>query len=293
RLVAERYAPGFPPTTPHVSWSAGKSITAALTGILVRDGHFRLDDYAPIPEWQTLDDPRRMIRVRHLLTMSSGLLFRRAGQGDPPEIALTPLDDHMVIYWGAIDVFAHALSRPLEFVPGAYWRYRNSDPLALGAILRRTVEARGDEYLTFPQRALFDRIGVRSMVLETDPWGNFIMTGYDYGTARDWARFGLLHLRDGLWLGQRVLPPGWAGFAGSPAPADQSRGYGGQFWVNAGGQLPNAPRDTYWPAGHGGQVTFIIPSRDAVITRLGCPSREAMAGKHLDPYLDGLIGRVL
>jgi len=91
------------------------------------------------------------------------------------------------------------------------WRYRNCDPLRLGLIVRRTVEARGADYLTFPQRALFARVGMRSMVLEPDPWGNFIMTGFEYGTPRDWARFGLLHLWDGVWrpTGERVLPEGW------------------------------------------------------------------------------------
>lgn len=269
RIIGERYAPGFDRTVRQICWSTGKSITAALIGILVQQGHFGVDDFAPVAEWKGLDDPRRMIRLRHLLNMSSGLLFRRCGAGDPEEYTGTSLDDHTYIYDGAIDVFAHSIGRPLEFVPGTYWRYRNSDPLTLGAIVRRTVEARGEEYLTFPQRALFDKIGIRNMVLEPDPWGNFIMTGYEWGVPRDWARFGLLHLWDGVWQGERILPEGWTTFVSTPAPADPSKNYGGQFWLNAGGAWPDVPRDAYWPAGAWGQYAIVIPPRDMVIVRMG------------------------
>ncbi len=269
RIVGERYAPGFDRHVRQICWSMGKSITAALIGILIHHGHVHLDDFAPIAEWKGLDDPRRMIRLRHLLNMSSGLLFRRCGDGDPEEYTGTALDDHTYIYDGAIDVFAHSIARPLEFVPGTFWRYRNGDPLTLGAIVRRTVEARGEGYLAFPQRALFDKIGIREMALEPDPWGNFIMTGYEWGTPRDWARFGLLHLRDGVWEGERILPIGWTRFVSTPAPADPSKSYGGQFWLNAGGRWPDVPGDAYWAGGAWGQYAIIIPSREMVIVRMG------------------------
>src|SRR3954454_1347849 len=209
-LIAERYAPSFGPQTRQICWSAGKSITAALIGILVRQGAFGVDDPAPIAEWHGPGDPRAAITIRNLLNMSSGLRFARGGEG--PAVRWTNHDDHMRIYTAPIDVFRHAIDRPLADAPNTIWRYRNCDPLSLGLIIRRTVEARGEDYLSFPQRALFDRIGIRRMVLEPDPWGNFIMTGFEYGVARDWARFALLHLWDGLWrpTGERVLPAGWS-----------------------------------------------------------------------------------
>ena len=97
-------------------------------------------------------------------------------------------NQHMRVYFDGLNVFEHAVNQPLEIPPDTAWRYRNSDPLTLGRIVREKVEARGEEYLTFPQRALFDRIGARHFVLETDAWGNFIRTGFDYGSARDGAR---------------------------------------------------------------------------------------------------------
>ncbi len=187
RLIGERYAPGFTKDTRQISWSSGKSITSALIGLLVKDGHFSVDQPAPIAEWQGDDDPRREIKIADLLQMSSGLDFVRAQDEDRLELGWTSRDDHMYIYFGAVNVFEHSISRPLEYPPGTVWRYRNGDPLTLGALVRRTVEGRGEDYLTFPQRALFDKLGMRNMVLETDPWGNFIMSGYDYGTP---ARLG-------------------------------------------------------------------------------------------------------
>ncbi|RIK37234.1 MAG: serine hydrolase, partial [Chloroflexi bacterium] len=270
RLVAERYAPGFSAATRQINWSMGKSLTAALVGMLVGDGALELDAPAPVAEWHGAGDPRREITLRHLLQMRSGLEYRRLEPQDPA--FYTPDNHHLQVYFGAIDVFAQSIGRPLEFPPGSHGRYRNCDPLTLGAIVRRTVEARGEDYLTFPHRRLFAPIGMHAQVLEPDPWGNFIMTGFEYGIARDWARFGLLHLRDGDWFGTQVLPRGWAAVVSSPSPAsgELARGeYGGLFWLNRSGRLPNVPEDAYWAAGAMGQVTMVIPSRDAVIVRLG------------------------
>src|SRR5581483_5201814 len=137
------------------------------------------------------------------------------------------------------------------------------------------------------QRELFDPIGARHFVLETDAWGNFIMTGFDYGSARDWARFGLLHLRDGVWQGRRILPEGWVQFVSTPAPADKTRGYGGLFWLNRGGAWKGVPEDAFMANGHMGQFTMVIPSRDMVVVRMG-PSPA-----HATEYFTELVSRLL
>jgi len=157
---------------------------------------------------------------------------------------------------------------PLQFPINTEGRYRNCDPLTIGYLIKRAVTARGDEYLTWPQRALFDRIGIRRQVLETDPYGNFLLTGYDYGTPRNWARLGLLYQQDGMWQGTRILPEGWAKFVSTPAPAWKRGNYGGLFWINGAGEW-KLPKDAYFMAGAGGQWTFVVPSHQLVVVRMG------------------------
>ena len=285
RLIAERYAAGWGPYTPQISWSMGKSIAATLIGVLVQQGALTLDQRAPLREWEGARDPRRAIRIRDLLNMSSGLDFDNFSL--LPRTSYTADNEHFRVYFDALDVFAHSVNQPLRFAPGTVQRYRNSDPLSLMVIARRAVEATGANFLGFPQRQLFDRLGARSMVLETDAWGNFIITGYDFGGTRDWARLGLLYLRDGVWLGQRILPEGWATFVSTPAPGDPSRGYGGLFWLNRGGSRDRLPADAYWMAGYMGQTTMIIPSRDLVVVRQG-PSPGGDG-----PYFEEFVVRVL
>ena len=130
---------------------------------------------------------------------------------------------------------------------------------------------RGDEYLSFPQRALFDKLGIRTMVIETDPFGNFLGQGYEVGSGRDWARLGNLFLQDGVWNGERILPEGYTKFVSTLAPAwaaDNRPIYGAFFWLNGDGRYP-VPRDAYYMAGAGGQTTLMIPSHDLVVVRLG------------------------
>jgi CubicO group peptidase (beta-lactamase class C family) len=264
RIVAERYAPGVTKDTQLESWSMGKSLAATLFGLLVKDGTYTLDQPAPVPLWQQPGDPRGAIRNRDLLRMSAGLKF--LGNQEPGSNQTYP--DHYYIYTGAVDAFEYSITRPQEYAPNTDGRYRNSDVLAITYLAKQAVQKRGENFLTWPQRALFDRIGIRRQILETDPYGNFLITGYDYGTARNWARFGLLHLQDGVWQGERILPEGWVEFVSSPAPAWKRPEYGGFFWLNRIGTW-NLPEDTYFAAGAGGQNTWIVPSLDLVIVRMG------------------------
>ena len=282
-IIAERYAQGFDKDTRNVSWSMGKSITATLFALLVRDGHHKVSDLAPIAEWRDPDDPRSQIRIEDLLHMSGGLNFKYLRGDDFFE----KKSDHFYIYSGAIDAFEWSITRPAEHPPNTVWQYLNCDPLTIGKIIRDTVEARGENYLTFPQRELFDKIGMRSMVLEPDPYGNFLLTGYDYGTARDWARLGLLHLWDGEWLGERILPEGWVDFVTTPAPASEGR-YGAFWWLSTGGQLPE---DAYWASGAMGQRTTVIPSHDLVIVRQGYTPRGTPGG-HLTRVIAAVVDAV-
>jgi CubicO group peptidase (beta-lactamase class C family) len=269
RLVGERYGRGIDARTPLEGWSMTKSLTAALMGVLIEQGAYRLDQPAPIPEWQAAGDPRAKIRIADILRMSSGLRIR--APLDPDYDIAGPYPDHVYLYTGGVNSFHYAATRPPQWPPNTVGRYRNTDPVLISYLIRLAVEARGEEYLSFPQRALFDKLGIRSMVIETDPYGNFLGQGHGLGSGRDWARLGNLFLQDGVWNGERILPEGFVKFVSTPAPAWNADGrpiYGGFFWLNGVGQHP-VPRDAYYMSGAGGQTTLIIPSHDLVVARLG------------------------
>ena len=138
---------------------------------------------------------------------------------------------------------------------------------------------RGEDFLTWPQRALFDRIGIRRQVLETDPYGNFLITGYDYGTrAQLGAARACCICRTASGRARALLPEGWAKFVSTLAPAWKRPVYGGLFWVNGDGAW-NLPRDAYFAAGAGGQNTFIVPSHQLVIVRMGHARGQGPARK--------------
>lgn len=266
-LVAERYRQGVDMNTQLESWSMGKSLTATLVGVLVQQGLLSLDQPAPVKKWQHQGDPRAAITIRDLLQMSGGLRF--SGQDDPRRDWRLGVPDHLYIYSDAVDAFQFAVNGEAEFSPGTVGRYLNCDPLTLGYIVKQTVtETLGVEYLTWPQSALFDRIGIRRQVLETDWYGNFLLTGFDYGTARNWARLGLLYLQDGVWEGHRVLPEGWSDFVSAPAPGWSEPKYGGQFWLNGIGEF-TLSESAYMMAGFGEQRVFVVASHELVIVRMG------------------------
>ena len=269
RLIGERYGDGISAQTPLESWSMGKSVTASLMGVLIKQGVYDLWQPAPIPEWQGAGDPRAKIRIADLLRMSSGLRIR--APQDPDYDPSGPYPDHAYLYTGSGNAFQYAATRPLQWPPGTVGRYRNTDPVLVNYLVRLGVERRGEEYLSFPQRALFDKIGIRTMVLETDAHGNFLTQGYELASGRDWARLGNLYLQDGVWNGERILPEGYVRFVSTLAPAwaaDQRPVYGGFFWLNGDGSFP-VPREAYYMAGAGGQFALVIPSHDLVVVRLG------------------------
>ena len=123
----------------------------------------------------------------------------------------------------------------------------------------------------FPMRRFFWKLGVTRTIVETDWRGDFLMSGQAWSTARNFARFSLLYLNDGVWNNERILPEGWAQYVATPAP-DQpdlpdGRGYGAQFWLY--GPKQGLPEGVYAADGARGQWIMIIPSENMVIVRRG------------------------
>ena len=292
RLIGERYGEGITARTPLESWSMGKSLTATLMGVLIRQGVYDLSQPAPIPEWQSSGDPRAKIRIADILHMSSGLRIK--APQDPDYDPLGTYPDHLYLYTGSVNSFQYAATRPLQWPPGMVGRYHNTDPVLINYLIRLAVEKRREEYLSFPQRALFDKIGIRTMVMETDPYGNFLTQGYEFASGRDWARLGNLYLQDGVWNGERILPEGYVKFVSTLAPAweaDKRPVYGAFFWLNGNGTFP-VPREAYYMSGAGGQTTLIIPSHDLVVVRLGHYKGEPFGAQSFRRALSLLIEAV-
>ncbi len=286
KIIGERYAPGTTKDTQLESWSMGKSLTATLIGRMIQQDYFKLNDPAPVEAWQREGDPRKQIRISDLLQMSSGLKF--LSHRDPDARPEVNLMDHFYIYSGAVDAFEYSYSRPLQFPVGTEGRYHNSDPLILGHVMKTILTSDGKEYLTYAQEELFDKIGIRKQVMETDPYGNLLLTGFDYGTARNWARLGMLYLQNGKWGDEQLLPEDYNTFVSTLAPGWQEPVYGGLFWINGKEEMP-IPKEAYYMAGAGGQRTILIASKNMVVVRLGHNRGDAAGMQALNRALANLM----
>ncbi len=283
RILGERYGEGIDIHTPLESWSMTKSLTGTLMGVLIERGVYDLWDPAPIPEWhEDPDDPRRAIRIGDIMRMSSGI---RINAPADPDYDDTTYADHYYLYTGTVDSYHYAATRPQQWPPNTVGRYRNTDPVLASYLVRLGAEELGETYHAFPQRHLFDRIGIRDGLIETDPYGNLLGQGLAFMSARDWARLGNLYLQDGMWQGERILPEGYATYASTVAPAweaDGRRRYGGAFfWVNGDGRF-GLPTTAYRMLGAGGQSTTIIPTHDLVVVRIGKYTGSGPGGDALE-----------
>ncbi len=289
RILGERYDPGVDIHTPLESWSMTKSLTGTLMGVLIQQGEYELWQSAPIPQWQSPGDPRQEIRIGDIMRMSSGIRINAPSDPDRDE---STYFDHLYLYTATDNSFRWAATRPQEWPPNTIGRYRNSDPVLTSYLIRLAVEGRGEDYHAFPQRHLFDKIGIRDGLIETDPQGNFLGQGLAFMPARDWARLGNLYLQDGVWNGERILPEGYVEYASTVAPAwitDGRLTYGGAFfWVNGDGAR-GLPTTMFAMRGAGGQSTSIFPDRDLVVVRLGKYTGAGAGGRALNEAMAMLM----
>ena len=259
-IVLEHYAEGRDKTTTFPSWSKAKSITQALIGILIKSGQLDLHAPANVPEWQGDSDPRRAITLDQLLRMSSGLKFAEdyvdAGVSDVIE---------MLFGSGKDDVAAHAAAMPLSHAPDTFWNYSSGTSNIVARLAADTIGKHGDAFKDWMFEVLLSRIGMRSALPKFDAAGTFIGSSFCYATARDFARFGLLYMRDGVWDGDRILPERWVDYARTPTktPPDEPMGYGAHWWLGIAGP------DSFSANGYEGQFTVCVPSLDLIMVRHG------------------------
>jgi CubicO group peptidase (beta-lactamase class C family) len=263
QIVAERYAEGFTENSKLAGWSLAKSITSALIGILVKQNKLNVCEAAPVKEWK--DDERRSITIAHLLNMSSGLRWW--------EYYAAPSDATNMLYKEK-NMGGFALSKKLKNKPGTKFSYSSGSTNILSYIIRNTVGH--NDYYQFPYKELLHKIGMYDTVLEVDASGTFVGSSYCFATARDWVKFGLLYLNNGIYNGERILPEDWVQFTTTPTKAKSSKkedSYGAHWWLNTAGETNNkkyplVPDDCFVAKGYEGQYIWVIPSKNLVIVRL-------------------------
>lgn len=267
RLLAERYAGGYAASTPMLSWSMAKSVTAAVAGLAVADGRLFLHGPAPVAEWSAQDDPRHAITLDQLLRMSSGLRF---------DETYGALNDVSRMLFTEPDTGAYAARSPLAATPDTVWSYSSGTSNIIARMLRDSFGGDPASFVRYARERLFDRASIASAFFEHDASGTPVGSSFVFMTARDWARFGELHRNDGVWDGKRVLPEGWVRYVTTPTPRAPQGRYGAHWWLNAGEpsdagqrQWPSLPADAYAARGYSGQWVLVVPSYELVIVRLG------------------------
>jgi CubicO group peptidase (beta-lactamase class C family) len=277
-IVAEMYGPECNAATTFISWSMAKSVTHALLGLLVGDGQLEVHAPAPVPAWA--DDARGAITTQDLLEMSSGLHFVEDYVDDRVSNVI-----EMLFGPRPSDHAAYAAAFPLDHPPGTVWNYSSGTTNILARIAGDIVGGGREGMETFLARRLFGALGMASAQPKFDDAGTFVGSSYVYATARDFARFGYLYLRDGVWDGGRILPASWVDHARTPVrtvvAADERHGYGAHWWHW------NRDPSTLAATGYEGQRTIVSPARDLVVVRLGKSPTD------LQPAVDVLLDELL
>ncbi|MEM9548131.1 MAG: serine hydrolase [Bacteroidota bacterium] len=260
-VIYERYANGYDEDTEILGWSMTKSMMNTWVGMMVMDRRLNVNNDNLFSEWQ--NDDRKNITLNNLLHMESGL------EWDENYSEISPATEML---YTSEDNGEVALRQPLEYDPGTYWEYSSGTSNIISKYLRQQF-ADHDDYLRFPHERIYRKLNMDNTTLEVDEAGGYIGSSYCYATTRDWARFGTLYLRDGVWNGERLLPEGWVEYTKTPNASSNGR-YGSHFWTNASPKYyKDAPEDMFSANGYEGQRVFIIPSKDLIIVRLGLNQR--------------------
>jgi len=273
--VEEAYQPEFDAKTRFLSWSMAKSFTNALAGIMVKEGKWDINQPANISEWQ--NDERKNITINNLMQMQSGLQWNE-DYGNRSDVT--------VMLYCKDNFASYTYDRPLDSTAGTKWYYSSGSVNIINYLMRKTI-GNDNEYYRFAQSRLFNKIGMPDAVFELDASGTQVGSSYIYATARDYARFGLLYLQDGILNGERVLPEGWVKYSITPASGSKGE-YGSLFWLNKSKKYPSAPEDMYSCDGHDGQHIFIIPSKELIVVLLGYSPKP-----NRTMNFDGLLGDIL
>ena len=180
------------------------------------------------------------------------------------------------------DMAAFAAAFPLAHEPGSAEAYTYSSGTSniVAAAAQRIIGGGEAGMRAFLAEELFGPTGMASAEPGFDDAGTFVASSFLHATARDYARFGLLYLRDGMWDGRRLLPEGWVDAAREPVSADEEVFHGAHWWARAD------ERGTFFADGFEGQRILCVPATDVIVVRVGRTHTSLM------PALDRLLLRL-
>ena len=259
------YHPYYRRSRLHTLQSVTKSVTSAVFGVAAARGEGPALDAEIIQFFDDytiahLDDRKRRIQLRHLLTMTAGIDWDETiPYSDPanPAVAMEATDNWVQF----------VLDRPMAHEPGEVFSYSSGVSQLLSVIFAKATGRAIDEYA---QEHLFGPLGIREYHWKRTPLGLVDTEGGLYLSAHDLARIGYLYLKDGIWAGQRLLAEGWVRESTTPhvAVARSNFAYGYQWWLRPY-DASDPGKFAYTGLGYGGQRLFVVPEYDLVAVFMG------------------------
>ena len=252
-LVTEVYFPPYTREIRHPLRSISKSVTSAMTGIAIKEGHIEsvqqnVLDFFPEIAKETKDKYLKDLTIEHLLTMSAGFNTYTLPNFDGRDSSFDAVE--------YILTHSNVLCKP-----GETFNYDSGMPHVLSAIIQETS---GLTLEVYAQKNLFGPLGITDYSWQSDPQG--ITTGYTGLSLRprDMAKLGYLYLHNGQWNGEQIVPAEWVQASTTRHTetkglmnAAEDDGYGYYWWTDSFGG--------YSAHGHGGQYVFVLPGLDTIV----------------------------
>ena len=286
KIIYEKYAHGYDKDRLQKLFSISKSVTSLLIAMAVKEKKISLQDNLCVylKDYETQFDCKK-VTIEDILGWSSGIQWKETFIDFPLYSSIFNL---LYNKEGYGDSTSFILSHPLAKKPGYSWHYSSGDTNLLMSILSKVYSP--GEYATLPWTKLFNPLGIKKAVWETDRKGVFSGCCSLYLTTRSLGRIGQFMLNKGEWMGRQLLPEQWIqeyvvstppSFIQEPVLIREQFVPGFHWWVNKPSQhgnvlkpraLISAPQDMYLAIGYSGQFLFIIPSLNTVIVRTGLPT---------------------
>jgi CubicO group peptidase (beta-lactamase class C family) len=265
KLVHEAYFWGYQRNSLNVMASISKSVTSTLIGIAIDKGFIKSVDESVVsllPEYPepTKDPKKQAIKLKHILTMSSGLDWLEHGT------SYNDLENSEYQMVDSEDWMEYVLSKPMKDIPGTRFLYNTGGIHLLSAVIQSTTGMRTN---IFAEKHLFEPLGIYAYQWNRDSTGHPCTGGTDGGVGlrtRDIAKFGWLFLHDGKWKGKQVISEEWVKLATRRHIKNPRGGqYYGYCWFP--GTLKREGKEVEYVAsfGYGGQTLYLIPELDLII----------------------------